>query len=395
MLRCMRYGRNYNICYFAKTNFRNQKDTFGILLDDRLYSFYIIGKTGTGKSTLLLNKIRQDIEAGRGVCCIDVHELIPKILQHIPEHRKKDIIHLDASDTNLSIGYNPLKRVSFEKRALITANILETFERLWGSQSYGVKMAHLLRNIILTLLDQTHATLADILRILQDKEYREACRKNVISPYVKQFWDKEFKHYEGKSDLIPIYNKIGALLSYPSVKRIFIDNKKQLSLRKIIDEQKVLLVSIPKGSIGNEPAYIIGSLLLTSLAGAFFTRFDIPEHKRTPYFVYLDEFHNFTNRTLVEMLSELRKVGAGFIMAHQYISQLDPKIRDTVLGNVGSIVCFRLGQVDAKIMEREFFPTFKAQDFINLANHDIYLKMMIQGKVSRAFSAQTLPPYHF
>ncbi len=389
----MYYSNNNPVCYFAETNFRRQRDQFGILLKDRLHHFYILSRTGTGKTTLLQSKIKHDITQKRGVCLIDVHgDLVSKVMQDIPNNRLQDVIYLDTTNPILELGYNPLRKVSYEKRSLVTSNILEVFQRLWGTQGWGVKMSHILRNVLLTLLDQPKTSFTDIIKILNDTSFRNSCIPNIVNPEVKIFWEKEFKTY-GKTDLIPIYNKLGGILSYPSVKRVLVENKKQISLRYIMDNQKILLVNLSKGAIGSEASYILGSLLLTSLAAAAFSRIDTPEESRPYFFVYLDEFQNYTNLSLVEMLSELRKFKIGIIMAHQYISQLDTKIRDAVLGNVGTIVCFRLGQSDAKFMEREFSPIFTTFDFVNLANHEIYLKLMISGSPSKAFSASTLLPH--
>lgn len=384
----------YNpICYFAESNFRTSQNLFGIKLKDRLHHFYILGKTGTGKTNLLKTKIEQDILYGNGMCIIDVHgDLISSVAQQIPNNRLQDVVYLDATNPNLQLGYNPLRKVSYEKRALVASNILEVFQRLWGNQGWGVKLAHILRNTLLTLLDQPSTNFSDVIKILHDSEFRNQCLPNIINPDIKNFWTKEFKNY-GKTDLVPIYNKLGGMLAYPSVKRILIDNKKQISIRSIMDNKQILLVNLSKGSIGADASYILGSLLLTSLSSAAFSRIDTPENKREYFFVYLDEFQNYTNLSMIEMLSELRKFKIGIIMAHQYISQLDVKIRDAVLGNVGTIVCFRLGQADARFMEREFSPVFETFDFVNLSNYDIYLKLMIDGRPSTAFSATTVLPH--
>lgn len=381
------------ICYFARSNFRAGGPPFGILLPDRLHHFYVLGKTGSGKTSLLLTKIHQDIYSGHGICIIDVHgDLIQKAQQWaMPTDRKEDVVYLDTTDPSLTLGYNPLKKVSVEKRALIVSNILEIFQTLWGRAGWGVKLSHILRNVFLTLLDQPSANLSDAIRILQDDTYRASCLSHIDSPEVLRFWTREFDDYT-KNDLLPIYNKLGGLLSYPSIRRILVTNPNQLSLRAIIDGKKILLVNIAKGSIGSEASYILGSLLLTSLAAAAFSRIDTPESKREVFFCYLDEFHNYTTPSIVDMLSELRKFRLGLIMAHQYISQLDPTIRDAVLGNVGTIVCFRLGYHDARLMEKIFYPEFEASDFVNLSNFDIYLKLMIDGKPSKGFSAVTLSP---
>ena len=386
-------NRNHNsICYFAETNFRENRQRFGIKLQDRFQHFYILGRTGTGKSTLIFSKIKQDIQLDIGLCLIDVHgDLVQKVIHSIPDSRKQDVIYLNATDPKLSIGYNPLRKVSYEKRALVTSHILEVFEKLWGSQSWGVKLSHILRNILLLLLDQPKANLSDILKVLQNSEFRNTCLLNVVNPEVKKFFQKEFKSYT-KNDLLPIYNKLGGILSYPSVKRILVTNTNQISLRQIMDKRKVLLINLSKGSLGAETSYILGALLLTSLSSAAFSRIDTPESERTPFFCYLDEFQNYTTTSVVDMLSELRKFKVGMILAHQYISQLDTKIRDAVFGNVGTIVAFRVSQNDARFLEKEFAPIFSTSDFVNLANYEIYLKLMIDGSPSKAFSATTLLP---
>lgn len=332
------------------------------------------------------------MHAGNGLCLIDIHgDLVQKVITHIPSFRKQDVIYLDATNPNLTLGYNVLRNVSYEKRPLVASNILEIFQRLWGNQSWGVKLSHILRNTLLLLLDQPQANFSDILRVLQDASFRTHCLNHVQNTDVKTFFEKEYNSYT-KNDLIPIYNKLGGILSYPSVKRILVTNKEQISLRSVMDKRKILLVNLSKGALGTDASYILGSLLLTSLASAAFSRIDTPMEKRLPFFLYLDEFQNYTNLSLVEMLAELRKFRVGIVMAHQYISQLDTQIRDAVLGNVGTIICFRLGQADARYMEKEFHPVFEASDFVNLANYDIYLKLMIHGSPSRAFSATTLTP---
>ena len=270
----------YNICYFGQVDFRGQNDHFGLYLMDRLYHFYALGRTGTGKTNLMYIKIMQDIEQ-RGVCLLDVHgDLVQKVRKNIPKHRQKDVIYLDATDVNLKLGYNVLRKVSYEKRPLIASNILEVFQKLWGSQSWGMKLSHILRNVILTLLDQKEANFSDMLKILHDEAFRKKCLPNIINPDVKTFWEKEFEKY-GKADLIPIFNKLGGILSYPSVKRILVTNKEQISLRQIMDEGKILLVNLSKGMLGADASYILGSLLLTSLSSAVFSRANVPEGTTT------------------------------------------------------------------------------------------------------------------
>jgi len=388
----MKSKRNPNITYFAITNWRDRKDLFGIKQEDRAFHTYILGKTGAGKSNLLITKILQDIKYNRGACVFDVHgDLIKTVSSNIPHYRKKDIIYLNIPDRNLRLGYNPLKRVSYEKRSLVASAILDSFQKLWGG-AWGIKMEHILRYILLTLLDQPKANMRDIVRILQEEAYRKKCIKNVVNPDVKNFWMKEYDKY-GKNDVTPILNKVGAFLVHPTIKRLLIDNADSLSFRKIMDEKKILLVNLSKGALGVDVANILGSLLLSTITSASFNRIDTKEHLRVPFHLYLDEFQNYTNKTLTEMLSELRKFKVTLTLAHQYLHQLSDDIRHGVLGNVGTVICFRIGAVDAEYMLLEHYIEFlplTLGDYVNMENYHVYVKLMIDGKPSKPFSAITV-----
>ena len=380
---------NKEITYFAKVGWRNDQRLFGIKQTDRLMHTYMIGKTGTGKSTCLETMIMQDIEHGRGCCLLDPHgDLVEKIAKNIPEHRKKDLIYFNIPDPNLNFRYNPFKRVSYEKRSLVASGILDVFSKLWDS-AWGVKLEHILRHAILTLLDQPEATIADISELLLDKEFRRNALRHVKSESVKKFWKREFPEYQ-KYDLLPVMNKIGGMLVHPVIKRVLIENTKEVSLRKSMDEKKIILVNLSKGHVGADVAHILGALFITSIASASFSRVDTEEENRVPFMVYMDEFHNFTTLSLVNMFSELRKFKVGMILAHQYMHQLDEDIRQAVLGNIGTVISFRIGTEDAKRMAEEMFPEFDVQDFINLPNYKIYLKLMIDGRPSRPFSGHTI-----
>lgn len=378
--------KNKNISYFAKTNFRSEEHLFGIYQKDRLLHTYILGKTGVGKTNLLTTLILQDIIHNRGVIVFDVHgDLIQTIKDNIPSNRVEDLIFLDIPNTELKYRYNPLKKVSYEKRSLVASGILDTFKKLWKG-AWGVKLEHILRYILLTLLDQPQTVFTDIPRIIHSQSYRDQCIMNVINEDVKKFWKYEFEKYT-KSDLIPILNKVGAFLVHPAIKRFLITNSQEVSLRSAMDKKKIVLVNLNKGNLGVDTSHIIGSLLLNSIMNASFSRIDIEESKRIPVAIFLDEFQNYTTESIASMLSELRKFKVSLVMAHQYLHQLDIDIRNAVLGNVGTIISFRTGQADAKYLEQIFKPEFIASDFINLENFEIYLKLMINGKPSAGFSA--------
>ena len=379
-----------DITYIGLTTYRNQQKRFGIRQSDRLMHTYMIGKTGTGKSTCLETMIMQDIQAGRGCCLLDPHgDLVEKIVKAIPDERKKDLIYFNITDPKLNLRYNPFKRVSIEKRSLVASGILDVFSKLWD-RAWGVKLEHILRHAILTLLDQPEATIADITEILLKKDFRREALRYVKSESVKKFWKREFPEYM-KYDLLPVMNKIGGMLVHPAIRRVLIENTEEVSLRKAMDEKKIVLVNLSKGHVGADVSHILGALFITSIASAAFSRVDTKEEKRVPFMVYMDEFHNFTTLSLVNMFSELRKFKVGMTLAHQYLNQLDDDIKSAVLGNAGTIISFRIGTEDAMHMAKEMYPEFDVEDFINLPNYKIYLKLMIDGKPSRPFSAITLP----
>jgi DNA helicase HerA-like ATPase len=380
---------NPDITYFAKTDFRNDGQVFGIRQADRLLHAYVIGKTGTGKSTLLKTMFMQDVVSGRGACLLDPHgDLIESIFNLIPEHRKGDVIYFDVPNPKLNLRYNPFKRVSYEKRSLVASSIIDVFKKLW-SDAWGVKLEHILRHAVLTLLDQPSATLADIPKLLLDRSFRKTAIANVENPSVKSFWEKEFPQYKWY-DFLPVLNKVGGMLAHPVIKRVLIENTEEVFLRKAMDERKIVLVNLAKGHLGEDAAHLLGALFISSLNSAAFSRVDTEEEKRIPFMVYLDEFHNFTTLSLIGMFSELRKFKVGLTLAYQYLYQLDDAVRKAVFGNVGTIISFRVGTEDAQVLAREMYPEIKMESFINLPNYSIYLKLMIEGKPSKPFSGVSI-----
>lgn len=383
-----------DVAHFARTNHRRHRRIFGIKRVDRRSHTYAIGKTGTGKSTLIKTLIRQDLARGDGCALFDPHgDLFREIVAQIPEDRRGDVILFDATDPNLSLGFNPLAQVPVARRTLAASAFLDVFQRQW-EDSWGPRLEHILRNSLLTLLDQRTATLADMLPLLTNKEFRRALLVNVDNPEVRRFWFEEYEHYPYNlraTAIAPVQNKVGAFLTNPILARV-LTHEQPIDLRRIMDERKVLLVNLGKGYIGGDGAALLGALLVASIGWTAFGRADRPESERPDFFVYLDEFHNFTTLTLTTMLSELRKYGVGFVLAHQYLGQLDREIQDAIFGNVGTIIAFRVGFRDAEILEKELFPVFEVADLLNLPNYSIYVKLTVDGVPSRPFSATTLRP---
>jgi len=380
---------------FARVDFRNNHRAFGIKTEDRFSHIYVIGKTGTGKSTLLETMAIQDLEHGNGFALIDPHgDLAERIAARVPLARQLDTIYFNPSDPAQPYGYNPLRQVRQELISLAASGLMDVLKKMWAD-SWGVRMEHILRNVLLALLEQPNATLHDVLRLMTDQKFRKVIVGRLKNATVRTFLEKEFERFTfgyRADGIAPIQNKIGAFLADPLLNRILTAPGKDLHIRHIMDEGKVLLVNLAKGRLGEDSSTLLGGLLVTTIGLAAFSRADMPIESRRNFFVYVDEFQSFTTLALVNMFSELRKYRVGFTVAHQYLNQLEAGIRHAVLGNAGTIISFRVGAEDAPYLEQEFQERFDQIDLTQLANHRVYLKLMIDGQPSRPFSARTLPP---
>ena len=381
------------ISYFAQTNHRNHRVPFGIKLPDRLLHMYVVGQTGVGKSTLLETLAWQDFQAGRGFSLVDPHgDLVSQLAERMLAAAPERVVYLNACDPGLPYGYNPLRRVRADKVPLAVSGLLETLKKLWPD-AWGVRMEHLLRNSLYALLERDGSTLPDILRLFSDDDYRKAVVGGIGNEVVKRFWKDEFEAYPARlraEACAPIQNKLGALLANPTLRRILVQPDIDLHFRKLMDDGTILLVNVSKGRLGAECSLLLGSLVVSTLGLAAFSRAE--SDARPPYFLYLDEFHNFTTLMLANMMSELRKYGLGLVLAHQFLQQLEPEIRHAVLGNAGTILAFRVGPEDATLLADAFQPQFGVLDLLSLPNRSIYLKLMIDGAPSAPFSATILAP---
>jgi hypothetical protein len=376
-------------------DFRDDRRLFGVKQPDRLFHMYAIGKTGTGKTTLLETLIRQDIAAGRGLALIDPHgDLVERVAASVPPSRRAQLHYLNAPDPSQPFGYNPLKRVPKSAIALAASGLMEAFKKHW-TDAWGVRMEHVLRNTLYALLEFGDASLTDILRLLIDKTFRTTVITKLTNDQVKTFWEKEYDQYSFRyrADAIaPIQNKVGALLTDPLMKRILTKPERMLHFRRMMDRGEILLVNLARGTIGEDSASLLGSLLVTTIGLAAFSRANVAEGDRPDFFLYMDEFQNFTTLSVATMISELRKYHVGLVLANQHLSQLQEDVRDAVLGNVGTLIAFRVGPHDAALLSREFAQRFEPIDLMNLPNHHIYLRLMIDGAPSKPFSARTILP---
>ena len=393
MLRSMADG---NVIQFARVDFRGDHRTFGIKNEDRFSHIYIIGKTGTGKSTLIETMTLQDLELGHGFALVDPHgELVERIAARIPPSREADTIYFNPADPGQPYGYNPLRQVRAEFITLAASGLMEVLKKMWVD-SWGVRMEHILRNVLLALLEQPDATLNDVLRLLSDRKYRQTICRSLKNLTVRNFLEHEFERFTfgyRADGIAPIQNKIGAFLADPLLKSILTEPSQDLHVRRIMDEGKVLLVNLAKGRLGEDSSSLLGGLLVTTIGLAAFSRADVLPERRRPFYVYIDEFQSFTTIALVNMFSELRKYRVAFTVAHQYLHQLEPEIRHAVLGNAGTLISFRVGAEDAPYIVQEFQERYEKLDFMQLPNYRTYVKLMIDGTPSKPFSASTLPPY--
>ena len=383
-----------DVTYLGLASSRRGLVRFGIRQADRLSHLYVIGKTGTGKSTLLLTMAKQDITSGRGLLLIDPHGDLAEGLYHAAlASGRSDIVYWDVADPASPYGYNPLRHVRPDKVPLAVSGLLEAFKKFWR-EAWGVRMEHVLRNALFALIELRGSVLSDVLRLLSDSGYRRQCAAGVTNQPVKTFWLREFPAYSDRyraDSIAPIQNKIGAFLADPVLNRVLTTPQTDLHLRRLMDEGSILIVNLAKGRLGEDSANLLGSLLVSTLAVAAFSRAEAAASERRPFFAYIDEFHSFTTATLATMASELRKYGVGLVLANQHLHQLDPDVRHSVLGNAGTLIAFRVGSEDAALLAREMAPVFDTQDLLTLPNYNIYLKLMVDGTPTRPFSAVTLP----
>jgi len=384
-----------DIVLFAKTTFRNQRVKFGIKTDDRRRHMYVIGKTGMGKTNMLENMVIADIKAGRGVGVIDPHgEFAEKMLDFVPEDRLDDVIYFNPADIEYPIAFNPLEQVDPEHRHLVASGIMGVFKKIWPDV-WSARMEYILNNSLLALLEYPGSTLLGIMRMLAEKDYRQKIIEHLRDPVVKAFWVNEFARYTQRLEVeavAAIQNKVGQFVSNPLIRNIIGQTHSAIDMREVMDKGKILIVNIAKGRIGEDNSALLGAMMVTKLQLAAMSRVDMPMEKRRDFYLYVDEFQNFSTESFANILSEARKYRLNLILAHQYIEQLHEKVRAAIFGNVGTIVCFRVGAEDAEFLEKEFLPEFNANDLVNLAKYNIYVKLMIDGIASKPFSAETLEP---
>ncbi len=391
-------GKPDPITYFGQTDSRGRRTPFGIKEKDRSRHMYVIGKTGMGKSTLLENMAIQDIKNGHGICFVDPHgKTADLLLDYVPENRIKDVLYFAPFDMDFPVSFNIMEDVGADKRHLVVNGLMATFEKIWVD-AWSARMAYILQNTLLALLEYPGSTLLGVNRMLVDKEYRKLVVNNVTDPSVRSFWVDEFAKYTDRytQEATPaIQNKVGQFTSNPLIRNIVGQSKSTFDLRKLMDERKIIIVNLSKGKVGEGNANLLGSMFITKIYLAAMSRADVTEtelQKLPNFYLYVDEFQSFANKSFADILSEARKYKLNLTLAHQYIEQMEEEVSAAVFGNVGTMAVFRVGAFDAEFLEKEFAPALLAEDLVNLGIYQIYLKLMIDGVTSSPFSAVTMPP---
>ena len=385
--------------------FRNIATPAYMAREDRQRHFYIVGQTGTGKTTLLLNMVRQDIQAGEGICFIDPHgETAEKILRYVPPGRMRDVIYFNPADTDYPFGLNFLEYDQRfpEQKTFVVNELFSIFQKLYGAipESMGPAFEQYFRNATMLVIDDPSSgnTLLDVQRVLADKEFRDYKLSRTSNVVVQTFWRQIAEKAGGEASLqnmVPyVTNKFDTFLANEIMRPIIAQQTSSFNFRQVMDEGKILIINLSKGRLGELNSALLGLIIVGKLLMAALSRVEIAEEeKRRDFYLYIDEFQNVTTPSIATILSEARKYRLNLIIAHQFIAQLDEKIKNAVFGNVGTIATFRVGTEDAEFLAKQFEPVFGASDLINIDNRNAYLKMLIAGQTARPFSIKIDPPH--
>jgi hypothetical protein len=380
--------------FFAKTLFKNHESIFGLKTVDRRRHMWIVGKTGTGKSTLIANMAIDDLKKGRGVGVIDPHgDLCETILDYIPKDRINETIYFNPADRDFPVVINPLEVTNREEAELVVSGIVSIFNKIFGF-SWGPRLEYILRNTLLTLSAIPDTTLEDVLVALTNATYRKRMIEQINDPVLKNFWVNEFAKMPDKQReeaISPILNKVGQFVTSPLIRRIIGQPKSSIALDQIMNDGKIILANLSQGRLGEDNAALLGAMIITKFQLAAMRRVDMPEDQRRDFFLYVDEFQNFATPSFMKILSEARKYRLCLTLANQYMAQIPEEVQKSILGNAGSIIVFSVGADDADVVYKEYAEVFTQNDLVNLSNRQIAAKLMIDGHSTRPFLAHTLP----
>jgi hypothetical protein len=383
--------------------YRGQRQDVYIKKPDRMRHLYTIGKSGTGKSNFMQNLAIQDIRNGAGVCVVDPHgDFADYVLGFIPKERVDDVIYFDPSDMERPVGLNMLEARNESMKDMAVQEMISIFYKLFTAEMIGPMFEHTMRNVMLTLMadQEKPGTIVEIPRVLTDQEYANEWIAKLKDPVVRAFWEKEMAKTSDfhKSEMLGyLISKVGRFVENEMMRNIIGQQKSGFNFREVMDQGKILIINLAKGKVGDVNGNLLGMIVVSKLQMAALGRADLPEEERKDFYLYIDEFQNFITESISIILSEARKYRLSLNIAHQYMGQLvsekgDTSVRDAVLGNAGTIACFRIGPDDAQVLESEFSPVFSAHDLINVEKYTCYLKLLIDNAAAKPFNMKCFPP---
>ena len=378
---------------YARTMHKNVSTVFGIKRPDRRRHMYVIGKTGTGKSTLLANMAINDLKNNEGICVIDPHgDLVEELLNYIPSHRINDVVYFNPADPEKTVKINLFEGENVAHRELIASGIVSIFQKLYA-YSWGPRLEYILRNALLTLLESDQAKMSDILDLLTNQKMREKIVENLDDQVLKNFWLYEFNKMPDRQRMeaiAPILNKVGQFVSSPLVRNVVNASKSSFSIEDVMNQGKILLVNLSQGKLGEDNATLLGAMLITKIQLAAMGRVYSNEEDRKDFYLYVDEFQNFATESFNKILSEARKYRLNLILANQYIAQIPEDVQKAIFGNCGTMVSFVMGAEDAQVFSKEFGEKYSQEDLVSLGRYQIINKITIDNIVSMPFPAATL-----
>lgn len=388
-------SEKHTVNLFGKTEFKNEVKIYGIKDEDRRRHMYIIGKSGTGKSTLLGNMIINDIRHGKGLAVVDPHgDLAEAMLDYIPSNRVNDVIYLNPADPEYSVRLNLLEHTGHQFKELIASGVISIFKKLY-EHSWGPRLEYILRNTLLTLVEKDQATMEDIIKLLTNKNFLDRTVEKINDPVLKNFWTKEWAKMQDRQRteaIAPILNKIGQFVTSPLIRNVINSPTSSFSIEEAMNEGKILLCNLSQGKLGEDNATLMGAMLITKIQLAAMNRVYIPEAQRRDFVLYVDEFQNFATSSFIKILSEARKYRLSLVLANQYVEQIEEDIRYAIFGNCGTLLTFLVGAGDAELLSQEFGAQYTPEDLVSIQKHQVVQKLMVDGTQSNPFPAWTLPP---
>jgi len=382
----------FHICLGLRQGWGGVESPFYISEEALRRHVYIVGKTGTGKTSLLRSFFLQLVEEGQGVAILDPHgDLAEELLDLLPRRLASRVVYFNPADLSFPVAWNILANVPFDERPRTASGIVSAFKHVWGD-SWGPRLEYILYNAVRALLDAEHTSILGLPKMLVDDAYRAWVVRQIKDPFVKAFWEVEFENYDQRfrqEAIAPIQNKVGPLATNPALRNILGQVKRKLDIPFIMDHGRIFIANLSKGALGDDPSNLIGSLLVSEFQRAAMRRGSQPEASRQDFTLIIDEFQNFTTKAFSSILSEARKFRLSLVLSHQFTSQLEPEISDAVFGNVGTTIAFQLGSTDAETMTKEYGETFAAKQFVDLEKFRILIKPSAVDGYWQPFAGKT------